>query len=119
MRWGEVRGRPSDFDAVLGAAEAHASRTQSASVEPDRVRIDAGHGDQGLLQLALTVVELLRQLMERQAMRRIEAGSLTDAQAEKMGVALQGLQEQVQQLCRDHGIDELNLDLGPLGRLLD
>jgi Gas vesicle protein K len=68
----------------------------------------------------LTIVELLRRLVERQAVRRLETGSLTDEQVERMGSALMALEEQMGRL-RDHfGLspEDLNLDLGPLGSLL-
>jgi len=77
--------------------------------------------DQGLARLVLTLVELLRQLVERQALRRMEGGGLSDAQLERMGLALRDLAETMATLCDAFGLqpDELNLDLGPLGRLLD
>jgi hypothetical protein len=74
----------------------------------------------GLGQLVLTVVELLRELLERQALRRIEAGSLTDAEVERLGTTFRQLAEQVQELKGYFGLEDedLNIDLGPLGRLL-
>ena len=86
------------------------------------MRIEAEREDvaRGLAQLVLTLIELLRQLMERQAIRRIEAGGLSDDQIERLGQTLMALEEQMEQLREDFGLDEddLNLDLGPLGRLL-
>jgi Gas vesicle protein K len=73
-----------------------------------------------LAALVLTVVELLRQLMERQALRRVDDGTLTDDQIEKIGVTLMALEDRMAEL-RDHfGLkpEDLNLDLGPLGQLL-
>jgi CRISPR/Cas system-associated endonuclease Cas1 len=70
--------------------------------------------------LVLTLVELLRQLMERQALRRVEQGSLTDDQTEKVGSTLMALEARMAEL-RDHfglTVEDLNLDLGPLGPLL-
>jgi hypothetical protein len=93
------------------------------AVEPaSRLRIDADPEsvEKGLVTLVLTIVELLRQLMERQALRRMEQGSLTDDQIEKMGSTLMALDERMAEL-RDHfGLrpEDLNLDLGPLGPLL-
>ncbi|MFZ4579566.1 MAG: gas vesicle protein K [Myxococcota bacterium] len=113
MEWGNVRGKASDVEAILGVMEA------SKAPEPRRIHVDPNSTQQGLLQLVLSVVELLRRLLERQAMRRMTAGSVTDEEAERMGVALQRLQEQITVLCKENGIDDLNLDLGPLGRLLD
>jgi hypothetical protein len=74
----------------------------------------------GLARLVLTLVELLRQLVERQAVRRIEGGGLTDAQIERMGRALMELDAKMSELCAQFGLEreELDIDLGPLGRLL-
>jgi hypothetical protein len=87
-----------------------------------RARIDLAREDvkNGLAKLVLTVVELLRQLLERQALRRIEAGSLTDAEVERLGLTLLRLSEQMDALKETFGLtdEDLNLDLGPLGRLL-
>ncbi len=68
----------------------------------------------------LTIVELLRQLMERQALRRVDAGGLSDEQIERLGKTLMLLSERMEELKRDFGLEDrdLNLDLGPLGRLL-
>jgi hypothetical protein len=74
----------------------------------------------GLAQLVLTIVELLRQLMERQALRRVEAGGLDDETIERLGRTLMALEERMEELKETFGLDDedLNLDLGPLGRLL-
>jgi hypothetical protein len=84
------------------------------------VNVDPHDVSRGLAQLILTVVELLRELMERQAIRRLEGGSLTDEQVEKVGLALKRLKEAVEKLRDELGLaeEDLNLDLGPLGRLL-
>lgn len=73
----------------------------------------------GISQLVLTVVEVLRELLERQAIRRVEAGSLTDDQVERLGIALAALEDRMGELKEVFGVtdDDLNLDLGPLGRL--
>lgn len=73
-----------------------------------------------LMGLVLTVVELLRQLMERQAVRRSAAGELTDEQEERIGTTLILLDQRMTELCDQHGLrrEDLNLDLGPLGSLL-
>ncbi len=73
-----------------------------------------------LAALVLTVVELLRQLMERQALRRVDSGELTDEQVEKVGTTLMLLDQRMTELCDQHGLtaEDLNLDLGPLGTLL-
>jgi hypothetical protein len=82
-------------------------------VEPDKV-------ERGLAQLVLTVVELLRQLMERQALRRLEGHSLTADQEEALGTALMRLSERMDELKEHFGLadDDLNIRLGPLGDLL-
>jgi hypothetical protein len=74
----------------------------------------------GLAQLVLTLIELLRQLMERQAIRRVEAGGLSDEEIERLGQALMALEERMAELREHFGLaeDDLNLDLGPLGKLL-
>jgi Gas vesicle protein K len=86
------------------------------------LRIEAEEEDvaKGLAQLVLTLIELLRQLMERQAIRRIEAGGLSDDQIERLGQSLMALEQRMEELRDEFGLeeDDLNLDLGPLGRLL-
>jgi Gas vesicle protein K len=85
-----------------------------------RINADPEGVERGLAQLVLTIVELLRQLMERQALRRVEAGGLSDEQVERLGETLMLLAERMDELKEDFGLTDrdLNLDLGPLGRLL-
>lgn len=85
-----------------------------------RVEADPENVERGLAQLVLTVVELLRQIMERQALRRVEAGSLDDETVERLGQTLMALEARMDELKETFGLtdDDLNLDLGPLGRLL-
>ncbi|MBF0705308.1 gas vesicle protein K [Bacillus hwajinpoensis] len=85
-----------------------------------RINVDPDNAEQGLAQLVLTVVELLRQIVERHAMRRVEGGTLTDEQVENLGVALMNLEEKMEELKDVFGLDaeDLNIDLGPLGNLL-
>jgi len=87
---------------------------------PERVDVDPEGVEHGLAKLVLTLVEFLRQLLERQAVRRMEGGSLSDEEVERMGVALMRLEEKVHEMARTFGIDptELNLEVGPLGRLI-
>lgn len=84
-------------------------------------RIDAQPEDvqRSLASLVLTVVEVLRELMERQALRRMEAGTLTDDEVERLGQTFLALQERMAELKEVFGLrdEDLNLDLGPLGRL--
>jgi hypothetical protein len=85
-----------------------------------RVNADPESVERGLAQLVLTLVELLRQLMERQALRRIDGGSLSDEQEERLGQTFMELDRRMAELREEFGLTEedLNLDLGPLGRLL-
>lgn len=85
-----------------------------------RLEVDPDAPERGLVTLVLAIVELLRQLMERQALRRMDHGDLSPEQLDELGATLMALSEQMDQL-RDHfGLtpDDLNLDLGPLGTLL-
>jgi hypothetical protein len=77
--------------------------------------------DQGLAKLVLSLIELLRQLLERQAIRRMEGGSLSDQQIENMGVSLMKLESKIREMAEQFGLTlaDLNLDLGPLGNLLE
>jgi hypothetical protein len=85
-----------------------------------RIELDPESVERGLVGLVLSVVELLRQLMERQALRRIDVGDLSDEQIEKLGATLMALEEHMTELRRRFGLtaDDLNIDLGPLGSLL-
>jgi hypothetical protein len=87
---------------------------------PERIDVDPEGVEQGLAKLVLTLIELLRRLLERQAVRRMEGGSLTDDEIERMGVALMRLEEKVHGLAGQFGLrpEDLNLDLGPAGKLL-
>lgn len=89
---------------------------------PRRLRLDEDPEsvEKGLATLVLTVVELLRQLMERQALRRVDDGSLSDDQIERIGSTLMALEERMEELREHFGLapEDLNLDLGPLGPLL-
>ncbi|WP_367322935.1 gas vesicle protein K [Streptomyces sp. HUAS ZL42] len=103
--------RPDDVappPAGRGAAAARRLRTDPDTVERDLVR------------LVLTIVELLRQLMERQALHRVDAGNLTEEQEERLGLTLMILHDRMAELCDRYGLtmEDLNLDLGPLGTLL-
>ena len=87
---------------------------------PQRVNADPERVEKGLAQLVLTLVELLRQLMERQALRRMENGTLTDEQIERMGDTFMKLEGRMQELKAHFELEDrdLNLNLGPLGNLL-
>ncbi|WP_406109260.1 gas vesicle protein K [Streptomyces sp. NBC_01003] len=85
-----------------------------------RLDLDSDKVGRDLVAFVLTVVELLRQLMERQAIRRVDQGDLSDAQADEIGTTLMLLDQRMAELCEQHGVrpEDLNLDLGPLGTLL-
>jgi hypothetical protein len=85
-----------------------------------RVNADPENVEKGLAQLVLTIVELLRQLMERQALRRIDGGSLSEDEVERLGRTFMELDKRMEELREEFGLDaeDLNLRLGPLGNLL-
>ncbi|MCF6523620.1 gas vesicle protein K [Streptomyces sp. JJ36] len=85
-----------------------------------RLHTDPETVERDLARLVLTLVELLRQLMERAALHRVDRGDLTEEQEERIGLTLMALQDRMGELCARHGLDpdDLNLDLGPLGSLL-
>jgi hypothetical protein len=87
---------------------------------PRRLNADPEGLEKGLAQLVLTLVELLRELMERQALRRIEAGTLSDEEVERLGRTFMALSERMDELKEVFGLtdEDLNLNLGPLGNLL-
>lgn len=87
-------------------------RGRRADADPEDVQ-------RGLASLVLTLVELLRELMERQALRRMESGTLTPEEEERLGAAFLALRERMEELKETFGLtdDDLQIDLGPLGRL--
>ncbi|GAB3218600.1 hypothetical protein GCM10027452_40610 [Micromonospora halotolerans] len=99
---------------------AHDERLPRARPLDRRLAVDQDSVERGLASLVLTVIELLRQLMERQALRRVDLGDLTEEQVERVGATLMALEEQMTQLREYFGLapEDLNLDLGPLGPLL-
>ncbi|MGW4488369.1 gas vesicle protein K [Amycolatopsis sp. NPDC004368] len=88
--------------------------------EERRINADPETAERSLVSLVLTVVELLRQLMERQALRRVDDGDLPDPKVEEIGQTLMYLDLRMDELCEHFGLErrDLNLDLGPLGPLL-
>jgi len=109
----------SAHEVDLFAESAGALERLEAAL-PRRLNADPESLEKGLAQLVLTVVELLRQLMERQALRRIESGTLTDEEVERLGRTFMALSERMDELKDTFGLEDrdLNLDLGPLGTLL-
>jgi hypothetical protein len=94
-------------------------RTARAA-SPLRWNADPEDVQRSVAQLVLTLVEFIRQLLERQAIRRMEAGTLNEGQTEDVGRALMKLEETVRDIAAKFGLspDELNLDLGPVGKLI-
>lgn len=93
---------------------------RTAATSPPRWNANPDDVRRSVVKLVLTLVELVRQLLERQAIRRMEAGTLTDGETESVGLALMRLQETILDLAKQFDIspDELNLDLGPVGKLM-
>lgn len=98
---------------IVGQAPERTASRRRIDADPEAV-------ERGLVGLVLTIVELLRQLMERQALRRVDVGDLSDEQIDRIGRTLMALEQRMAEL-RDHfGLSpgDLNIDLGPLGPLL-
>ena len=91
-----------------------------ADTLPSRINIDAESVEQGLAKLVLTLIEFIRRLLEKQAVRRMEGGDLSPEQIEELGLALMRLEAKLQELKTQFGLadEDLNLDLGPIGRLI-
>jgi hypothetical protein len=87
---------------------------------PSRINVDPQSVEQGLAKLVLTLIEFIRRLLEKQAIRRMEGGDLSPEQLEDLGLALMKLETKLQELKAQFGLEneDLNLDLGPIGRLL-
>jgi hypothetical protein len=102
-----------------GAMSADEYRAISAGL-PERIDVDPDDVERGLGKLVLTIVEFVRQLLERQAVRRMESGSLSDIEVERIGVALMRLDEKVGEMAARFGLrrEDLRLGLGPLGQLV-
>lgn len=91
-----------------------------ADALPERINVDSRSVEQGLAKLVLTLIELVRRLLEKQAVRRMEGGGLTPEQVEELGLALMKLEAKMGELKAQFGLEDedLNIDLGPVGRLL-
>jgi hypothetical protein len=98
----------------------HNGRRVDVPTPRQRINSDPATVEKGLVSLVLTLVELLRQLMERQAIRRVDRGDLTDEQIERIGTTLMLLEEKMAELREHFDLtpEDLNIDLGPLGPLL-
>ena len=104
-------GAPEIFDSDLDRARARLT---------GRFNADREGLEKGLAQLVMTVIELLRQLMERQALHRVEGGTLDEEEIERLGTTFMALSERMEELKEAFGLsdEDLNLDLGPLGKLM-
>jgi Gas vesicle protein K len=113
------RGSMYEGDLDLFGDSAGALERLEAAL-PRRLNADPEGLEKGLAHLVLTLVELLRQLMERQALRRIETGTVNDEEIERLGRTFMALSERMEELKRVFGLEdeELNLNLGPLGNLM-
>lgn len=113
-----VNGQLSGDLAELGDFARELSRLDDAL--PRRINADKERVEQGLAKLVLTLIELIRRLLEKQAVRRLEASSLSDEQIERMGETFLKLEQKMAELKIAFGLEgeELNLNLGPLGDLI-
>ena len=95
------------------------SLQEGATSVPARVELSPDNIEQGLAKLVLTLIDFLRQLLERQAIRRMEGGTLSEEEIEQMGEALMKLEAKIREMAEQFGLSpaDLNIDLGPLGRL--
>ena len=109
-----VLSADDDLDRIAGELE------HLPEAFPRRVNADPERVERGLAQLVLTLVELLRQLMEKQALRRMDNDTLTDEQIERLGETFMKLEQRMQELKEHFGLEDRdrNLNLGPLGDLL-
>jgi hypothetical protein len=115
----------SHFARVMNSGCDSACPTSAASEavtvlrQPPRINLDEDSVKNGLGRLVLTLVKLLHELLERQALRRIDAGYLSDPEIERLGLALMKQAQEIERLRQEFNLDEddLNLDLGPLGKL--
>jgi len=112
VRYGEIRGSAEDLAAF-------ADEPAPTPRQPRRIDLEPGKVERGLTQLVMSVIELVRRLLEKQALRRIEGGSLSAQQVEDLGTTLMRLDQKMEQLKDQLGLDDLNIDLGPLGNLFD
>lgn len=107
---------------ALAITEVESLRAELARVSqlPPRWNADPDEVRKSVLKLVLTLVEFIRQILERQAIRRMEADTLTAEETEAVGLALMRLEATVRELAEQFGIrpEELNLDLGPIGKLV-
>ena len=106
------------MDRTVAALQLHRPRWREAV--STRIKTDPEKLEKGLAHLVLTIIELLRQLMERQALHRIEGGTLTEDEVERLGRTFMALADRIEELKTTFGLEDedLNMNLGPLGDLL-
>ena len=108
------------IDSLEAPADAPVTPLESVAENlPQRLNTDPDKVENGLAKLVLTLIEVLRKVLEHQAVRRMEGGHLSDAEIEKLGVALRRLNDRMQDMKGIFGLtdDDLQIDLGPLGKL--
>ena len=112
------RAHSSEDDVEL-RRELETKLSELARALPDRINADPERVEQGLARLVLTVIEVVRKVLEHQAVRRMDGGGLTAEEVERLGLTLLKLDERMQQLKGAFGLtdEDLQIDLGPLGRL--
>ncbi len=123
--WTAVAEKTENAQLPHDAAERGSGGHVSASLNsvaqglPERINADADGVESGLARLVLTLIEVLRKVLEHQAVRRMEGGRLTEQEVERLGLALSKLDTRMQDLKRVFGLsdEDLQIDLGPLGRL--
>lgn len=110
---------PEDIAAAVSELNQELKNVGEGTL--DRIDCSPENVEQGLARLVLSLIELLRRLLERQAIRRMEGGALSDEKVEEMGQALMKLEAKIHELAASFGLkpEDLNLELGPLGHLLD
>ena len=128
----EITSAPGDVREVPDAAEGKAVRALNAPSDapiaplaevaeglPPRLNTDPEKVENGLAKLVLTLIEVLRKVLEHQAVRRMEGGHLSEAEVEKLGFALLRLNDRMQEMKETFGLtdEDLQIDLGPLGKL--
>lgn len=99
-------------DLTLELEEVRAELARVSAQLPERIDVDPDDVERGLAGLVLGLVELLRQVLEKQAVRRMEGGSLTDEEIERVGLALMRLERKVRELAEHFGLTEDDLRLG-------
>jgi hypothetical protein len=109
-----------DLEGGRGGDRAEAELRDVSPSLPSRLDATPEDIEAGVGKLVLTLVEFIRQVLEHQAVRRMEGGSLTEEEMEQLGLALMLLEERLDDIREVFGLerDDLNIDLGPLGRLL-